>query len=281
MWKRREVEDRRRCCWAVRSLLWIICLTQTACLPTSRDPVGGGSLTVAAASDLSDVLSEARNRFERQTASKVILSFGSTGLLAKQIEQGAPFDVFLAAAASFVDNLNRQGLVVEGSVQTFARGRLVIWRSDQARVGVERILDLENPAVQRVALANPEHAPYGKAGRQALENSGLWSRIQHKIVFGENVRQALQFAETGNADAALVALALTRRAGGRFVLVPEELHEPIVQTLCILRRTSNAVLARSFVQFLTTSDGRELLSQYGFFPLSGKDSQSRPSSSSQ
>lgn len=221
-------------------------------------------ITVAAASDLTPAFNEIRRHLEKQNRLKVVYSFGSSGLLAKQIEQGAPFDVYSAASESYVDRLQDQGLIVSGSKQVFARGALVIWQREDAAVKIDSLKQLAMPEVRRVAIANPDHAPYGIAAREALQRSGLWASIQPKIVFGENVVQTLQFAQTGNVDAAIVARSLAGSPGGRVVSLDPAGHSPISQVVCILRRTSNLKASQEFVDTLGSPEGRAILERNGF-----------------
>jgi molybdate transport system substrate-binding protein len=222
------------------------------------------SLIVAAASDLTDVFQELGRQFTHEGQSQVIFSFGSTGALAHQIEQGAPFDVFVAASQSHVDMLEKQGLVLPGTQRVLCTGRIVLWQSEGSPVTVNCLEDLSLAGVKRIAIANPEHAPYGLAARQALERAGIWESVRSKLVFAENISQCRQFAETGNVEVAILALSLSRRPGGRFVLLDSSLHEPIRQTLCILRRTAHQRLSRQWVDFLLSPPGKAVLERYGF-----------------
>jgi molybdate transport system substrate-binding protein len=246
--------------------LWVaLCLsvacTQNPALKVAAPPV---TIYVAAASDLTPAFTEIGSRLGSSNAFKVVFTFGSSGLLSKQIEQGAPFDLFASANAAFVDRLESLHLALKGSRQTFAQGRLVIWQRQDAAVPVQSIDDLASPAIRRIAIANPEHAPYGLAARQALESKQLWEAVREKIIFGENVAQAFQFAQTGNVDAAIVAKSLATRPQGRAISVDPEAHAPIDQTLCILGRSPQPGACQQFVEFLLSGDGRAVLQRYGF-----------------
>jgi molybdate transport system substrate-binding protein len=184
-------------------------------------------------------------------------SFGSSGLLARQIANGAPFDVYLSADERFVRQLADEGKIAPASVKVYAIGRLALW----SKHGYRTLDDLRRPEVRHVAIANPDHAPYGVAAREALRNAGLWPAVERKIVFGENVRQALQFAETGNADAALVAYSLVVKRG---VLVPASLHQPIRQAAGVVAASRQGALARRFLDFLLSPAGKAVLAQAGF-----------------
>ncbi len=220
------------------------------------------TLTVSAASSLSFALSEAARAFERSSGVQVALNFGSTGALAQQIEQGAPVDLFVAADTGTVEELEQQGLLVPGSWQVYARGRLALYSRE---LRLERLQDLTRPEVERIAVANPELAPYGAAAREALQALGLWGQLQPRLILAENVRQALLYAETGNVEAALVAASLWRAgAPGQWLLVPEELHRPLDQALALVRGTRLAPEARAFAAFLQGPQGRAILRAYGY-----------------
>jgi molybdate transport system substrate-binding protein len=222
------------------------------------------TINVAAASDLTPAFTEIGTSLASSKSIKAVFTFGSSGLLSKQIEQGAPFDVFVSASRGFVDKLESQGLVLQGSTQVFAQGSLVIWQRQDTVTPVNSLDDLALPAIHRIAVANPEHAPYGLAARQALESKRLWEAVKDKVIFGENVAQTLQFAQTGNVDAAIVARSLATRPQGRSIPVDSSAHAPIDQTLCILGRTRQPEACRQFAEFLGSGDGRAILTQYGF-----------------
>jgi molybdate transport system substrate-binding protein len=219
---------------------------------------------VSAAADLSPVLAELAPLFQQETGVTLKTNLGSTGQLTEQIAAGARVDVFLAASKSAIDQLAQKSLLVPGSDQLYGRGQLVLWTRPESPVTVKTLQDLTAPEVKRVSLANPDHAPYGQAAREALQAAGLWDELQPKLVQAENVRQAFQFAETGNVDVGLVALSLVVFAGGTYEVVPEELHEPIDQALAIVASSTHQSEARQFVAFLHGPKGREILLKYGF-----------------
>lgn len=221
-------------------------------------------IIVAAAADLAPAFEELGQQFEQETAIKVTFSFGSTGTLAKQIENGLPADLFAAANIAFVDELEAKGLMLPETKALYARGRITIWTRPDSLLTIERLEDLANPDVKRVAIANPEHAPYGAAAREALQSVGLWNAIEPKLVLGENVRQAIQYAETGNADAAITALSLSVQANGRWILIPEHLHKPLDQALAVLKGARLEQEARQFASFVNSATGRPIMRKYGF-----------------
>jgi len=221
---------------------------------------------VAAASDLSAAFTELGAAFEKQTGTRPVFSFGSTGLLAKQLEQGGPFDVFAAANVSFVEQVVRAGACDGATQALYARGRLVVWTSKEGDAPAPRALaDLGSQRFRKIAIASPEHAPYGRAAKQALERAGAFPTVSSRLVFGENVSQALQFARTGNADAAIVALSLTVTLDDGHVLpVDDTLHDPIDQALVVCKNGKNAAQGRAFAELVNRPEGRRIMNRYGF-----------------
>lgn len=221
-------------------------------------------LTVAAAADLSNAFEEIGQEFQSATSIKVIFNFGSSGLLTKQIENGAPIDLFAAANVDYINQLEEKGLIIPDSKKLYARGRIILWTSKNNQIRIEKLGDLTQPEIKRIAIANPEHAPYGLAARQALERAGLWETVKPKLVYGENVRQTLQYAQTGNVEVAIVALSLSGQGDGHWILVPEELHNPLDQGLAIIKGTKNEAGARAFSDFILGERGQAIMKRYGF-----------------
>jgi molybdate transport system substrate-binding protein len=226
-----------------------------------RQPV---SLTISAAADLAFAFQELGTLFEKETGTKVVFNFGSTGQLAQQIEQGAPVNLFAAANVAFVAELEQQGLILPDTKALYARGRITLWTRADSPLHLERLEDIARPEVKHVAIANPQHAPYGIAAREAMQSVGIWETVQPKLVLGENVRQTLFYAETGNVDVAIVALSLSIQIEGRWVLVPEELHKPIDQALAVIKGTRHEQEARRFAGFINGPTGRPVMRKYGF-----------------
>ncbi len=257
--------------------LLLIMLSLVSCMsagtpaetPASVIPVEE-ELTVAAASDLQFAFTEIAELFEEETGQPVTLVFGSTGNLAQQIENGAPFDLFAAANIDFIERLNTQGLVLEDTITLYARGRVVLAANRQAGVTVATLKDLLDPSIRNVAIANPEHAPYGLAAKQALEHAGLWDALQPKLVLGENVRQALQYIQTGDAEAGIIALSVADIPEISWVLLDEELHQPLNQALAVITSSSQVEQARAFAAFINGESGRLVMRKYGFI-LPGED----------
>jgi molybdate transport system substrate-binding protein len=221
-------------------------------------------LVVSAASDLTPAFQEVGRLFEQRDGTRVIFNFGSTGQLTQQIEQGAPVDLFAAANVSFIEGLERKGLVVPDTKALYAQGRITLWTRADGAPKPERIEDLARPEFRKVAIANPEHAPYGVAAREALQAAGVWEAVERKLVYGENVSQTLQYAESGNVDAAVVALSLSTQSRGRWVLVPAELHGPLNQALAVVKGAKHEAEARRFAAFVNSAEGRGVMRRYGF-----------------
>lgn len=226
----------------------------------------GEPLRVAAAADLALAFKEIGDAFEKDTHKHVSFSFGSTGLLAKQLSEGAPFDVFAAANVSFVDDVVSSGACYGDTKQLYAKGRIVLWSKDPWALPKD-ISELKDPKYTKVAIANPEHAPYGKAAQQAMTKVGVWSTVQPRTVYGENVQQTLMFARSGNADVAIVALSLAVSSPGNYVPIEPSLHEPLDQALVACKggsKGAKANEARAFIDFVNGEQGRVIMRKYGF-----------------
>ena len=226
--------------------------------------------TVAAASDLKFALEEIATAYTTASGKPVKLAFGSSGNFARQIRQGAPFEIFMSADESFVESLARDGFARDAG-ELYAVGRIVMFAPTGSALEPDPALDslkaaLESGRLRRFAIANPEHAPYGRAAKEALEAAGLWTAIQKRLVLGENVSQAAQFATTGGADGGIFAysLALSPAVGrfGRFVLIPESMHRPLRQRMVLLK--SAGPTAGAFYAFVKSAEARRIFDRYGF-----------------
>jgi molybdate transport system substrate-binding protein len=239
-------------------------LTPTAIPATAGPATEPVELTVAAAADLQFAFSEIGALFEQETGQKVTFVFGSTGQLAQQIENGAPFDLFAAANISFVDDLAKKNLVLPDSVALYARGRIVLAVNRVSGISAVSLDDLLSDRIVHIAIANPEHAPYGVAAKEALQSAGLWEQIQPKLVYGENVRQALQFIQTGDAQAGIVALSVANVPEITWSLIDGSLHNPLDQALAVVTNSPQKELARKFATFINGPLGRSIMQKYGF-----------------
>lgn len=257
-----------------KSHLWILSITllMAALLSvpgcsrkaSQDDETNPRVLYVAAASDLTPAFEELGRNFEQATGIHIVYTFGSTGTLAKQIENGAPVDVFAAANVEFVDGLEQKGLIIPDTKAMYARGRITIWTTADSKLKIEKLEDLKQPEVQKIGIANPDHAPYGTAAREAMQAVGVWEAVKDKCVFGDNVRQTLQYAETGNVNVAIVALSLSVQSKGRWTLIPEELHKPLAQALAVIKSTKREQQARQFTAYINGEQGRPVMRKYGF-----------------
>lgn len=223
-------------------------------------------LVVSAASDLTGAMQELSASFTDDTGVKLVFNFGSSGQLAQQIEEGAPVDVFFSANRGYVDELVAAGLVGPADANPYARGRLVVWTRDDGQPGISGLSDLADARFKRVAIANPDHAPYGVAAREALQSAGVWTAVEPKVVPAENVLQALQYAQSGNADVAIVAASVAMGAGGNAAPVPDGTFTELVQTSAVMKASLHADEARRFVAFVRGADGQAILATYGFGP---------------
>lgn len=220
---------------------------------------------VAAAADLSFAFKEVGAAYEKKTGRPVVFSFGATGLLEKQLAEGAPFDVFAAANVSYADDAVQAGACLADSKALYATGHLVLYAAKGASFAPMTMADLADPRVRKIAIANPDHAPYGKAAKQAMERSGVWNGVHDKVVYGENVQQTLQFAQSGNADVAIVAMSLATVTPGAASPIPQNLHDPIDQAMVACKGgKAGPEAGRAFIAFVQSADGHALMRRYGF-----------------
>lgn len=228
-----------------------------------------GTVTVAAASDLTFAMNEIVANFEKTTGCTVRLSLGSSGNFLTQIENGAPFDVFFSADIAYPQKLESDGLATPGSMYLYAIGKIVLWTRNGSGIDVSKGFSvLRDPSVKKLAIANPEHAPYGRAAEEALRADGVYDAVKDRIVLGENISQTAQFAESGNADAAIIALSLilspTMKNKGRAWTIPENLYKPIQQGAVALRAAKNPQGAQQFMDYVRMPATAALLERYGF-----------------
>jgi molybdate transport system substrate-binding protein len=230
-------------------------------------------IRVAAAADLSAALPEIAAQYKKQTGQDVKLTFGSSGNLSNQIQNGAPFDVFLSADEDYPKRLVAAGLADKDTLYRYAVGRLVLWvpagtSLDLPKLGIQALLD---PSIKKIAIANPQHAPYGRAAEATLKHFGIYEQVSATLVLGENVSQAAQFVESGNAQAGLIALshalAPAMKGKGQYWTVPIEAYPTLNQAAVALSRSRQRAAAKNFLQFLRSFEATSLLRSYGFSPL--------------
>jgi molybdate transport system substrate-binding protein len=230
------------------------------------------TLRIAAAADLQFALPDLAAEYEKQTGVKLAVTYGSSGNFFAQIQNGAPFDLFLSADVDYPQKLIDAGLAVPDSLQPYAVGHLVLWYPKDSPLNplegdLKTLLD---PRVQKIAIANPEHAPYGRIAVAALRAAGLYDQLKPKLVFGENVSQAAQFVQSGSAQAGLIALSFAfspAMAGGKWVGIPlPNLGSWLLQAAVVLKSSPNKRVATSFLAFLKTTEAQNILKHYGFAP---------------
>jgi molybdate transport system substrate-binding protein len=219
-------------------------------------------LHVAAAANLAQVLPDLSTTFERETSVHIVPSFGATAQLTQQIENGAPFDVFLSADVEHVDQLIKNGFVLSNSRAIYARGQLVVWAP--RRADLHALNDLVKSDVRAIGVAKPELAPYGAAAIEALKNAGLWDKLEAKVVYAPSIAIAKQFADTGNTEVSFTALALMVGQSGNSFPVDGKLHKPIDQALGIVRDSKEQKNARAFTVFLAGTEAHEILKRFGY-----------------
>ena len=231
-------------------------------ITAESQPIPSNDLRVAAASDLTKPLREIADKFETATGKKVVLIFGSSGLLKKQIENGAPFDVFASANEAYVDQLIAAKQALQETKTLYALGHIGIWTRLKGDLP-KGLAGLLSPKYGKIAIANPETAPYGKAAKEAMLKAKIWETLMPKLVYGENVLQAFQFAKSGNADAAFISQSSAFDANGGFYLLPENLSPALRQSAAVLAASKQPEVAKSFLVFLTGKEGQSVLKKYG------------------
>jgi molybdate transport system substrate-binding protein len=226
-------------------------------------------LRVAAAADLQTAMPEIAGAFEAQTGVKVDVVYGSSGNFFAQIQNGAPLDVFFSADSEYPRKLEESGFAEPHSAAIYGIGSIVLWMPTSA--GCNPDVDGWKClwSVKKIAIANPVHAPYGRAAVAALQKAGIYEQLKAKLVIGENISQAAQFVQSGNAQAGILAYSLTRSAaliGGKQWAIPKDLYPPIEQTVIVLKSSKEKAAAQEFVKFVTQGPGRAVLEKFGFQP---------------
>lgn len=240
---------------------WLVLLCIAAC---SSKP-SGRRVRVAAASDLGKAFEEIGKKFEARTGIRPEITYGSSGLLAKQIEHGAHYSLFAAANKDFVSTVVKAKKCDGSTARIYGRGRIVLW----TRTGVPapaQLADLADATrFRKIGIASPDHAPYGLAAKQALQRSGLWEQVAPRIVEGENIQTTMLHARNANVDVAFVALSLAVVAdGGGYLRIDPELHDPLDQQLVVCGKGEEAADAAQLAAFIDSAEGREIMTRYGF-----------------
>jgi len=224
---------------------------------------------IAAAADLQYAMEDLARQYEKHSPVKLAVTYGSSGNFYAQIQNGAPFDLYFSADISYPQKLVEAGLAERDSLHNYARGRIVLWVARDFALD-PALLEwkiLEDPRVQKIAIANPEHAPYGAAAVAALKKAGEYDKVQAKFVYGENISQTAQFVQSGSAQVGVVALSLAispAMRDGRRWEIPQELYPPLNQAVVILKSSQNQTAAKAFLEFLKSDTGRATLARYGF-----------------
>ncbi|MGD9543189.1 MAG: molybdate ABC transporter substrate-binding protein [Methylocystis sp.] len=247
--------------------LAVLCLAVLTLSPLRA--ATASELTVAAASDLKFALPEIVTGFQAaHKGDKIEVVYGSSGKLQTQIREGAPFDIFFSADIAYAQALRKDGFAATDPMP-YAVGRLVLWSAtrDASKMRLE---DLADPKIGKIAIANPAHAPYGRCAEEVLRHAGLWDKVKDKLVFGENIAQATQYAETGAADVAMTALSIAvskeASAKGGYALIPASLHSRLEQAYVVTRHGADKPLARAFLDYLKTKGSQAILVKFGFSP---------------
>lgn len=230
---------------------------------------GADELTIAAASDLNFAFKDLVAEYEKQTGRHVKLTLGSSGNFFSQIENGAPFDLYFSADIRYPQKLEEAGLAVKGSLYKYALGRIVLWAPNGSNLdlhkGLETLLD---PSIRKIAIANPKHAPYGRAAVAAMEHFKVYDRVKDRLVLGENISQTAQFIESGACDTGIIALSLalapTMKSTGQYWEIPGSAHPPLEQGAVILKKAKSQEAAKRFVEFVKGPEGQEIMRRYGF-----------------
>jgi molybdate transport system substrate-binding protein len=230
---------------------------------------GCGTVTIAAASDLTYAMSEIAANFEKAAGCHVQTSMGSSGNFLAQMENGAPFDLFFSADIAYPKKLETDGLAAPGSTYLYALGKIVLWTRNDSRVDISPgLAALSGSAFHKIAIANPAHAPYGRAAEEALRKAGVWESVKDRLVLGENISQTAEFVQSGNADAGILALSLVlspaMKGQGRTWQIPENLYAPIEQGAVVLKAAKNPQAAQQFLQYIKLPATAALLEKYGF-----------------
>lgn len=244
----------------LQSLLLVSCLSVSLFSYAEK-------ITVAAAAQLKFAMDEIVNNFNQsQPDHEVSVVYSASGKLLAQIQQGAPYDLFFSADMDFPLELVKSEFAAS-AVKHYASGRIVLWSAtyDATDMTLASLLD---PKILRVAIANPKHAPYGMRAAEALHASGLWEKVEPKLVYGESIAQATQFVQTENAQVGIIALALAldsqlTKQGG-YWLIPADLHQPLEQGFVITKRAADSALAKTFADYIFSEPAREVLTRYGY-----------------
>jgi len=251
----------------------VVAMVAAAAAPSRSVAQSAGTRTVAvaAASDLQTVLPSLLAAFEKATGVTATTSFGSSGNFFAQIQNGAPFDVFFSADADYPRRLVAAGQAKADTLYEYATGRLVLWTRADSGLDVKRGLALLRDArVRRIAIANPDLAPYGRAAVAALKSGNVYDAVKDRLVFGENIAHTAQLAQSGNADVGLLAHSLAvgaaLKTSGTFIDIPADRYPPVVQAAVLVSASRNKDAGRALLQYLRSAEARRTFAAFGFGP---------------
>jgi molybdate transport system substrate-binding protein len=258
------------------TFLLVFILGFSVVLPVLAQSTASKPVAIAAAADLQFALPEISAAYTHRTGNTVVVTYGSSGILSSQIANGAPFDVLLSADSSYPRQLIASGNANSNSFTLYARGSLAVWFGPSVDLGKARpsIEALELSSIRNIAMANPKHAPYGRAAEAALKSAGIYDRVARKLVFGENIAQAVQFVDSGNAQAGLVALSLLvgSKHAGAWKVVPIDSYPPLDQAAVITKRGDLNKDSQKFIDFLKSSEAQTIFQRFGFREPSSENS---------
>ena len=248
---------------------WILAFSAIVGIDGWMSPSQAEDVTVAAASDLNFAIKELIGEYEKQTGHHVKLSLGSSGNFFAQLQQGAPFDLYFSADIGYPKKLEEAGLTVPGTLYRYAIGRVVLWAPKNSPLDVTKGMTvLREPTIKKIAIANPKHAPYGRAAVAAMEHEQVYADVKDRLVLGENISQAAQFIESGACDVGIIALSLAMapamKNAGTYWEIPADHHSPLEQGAVIMKQSKNQDVARHFLEFMRGPRGQEIMTRYGF-----------------
>ena len=245
-----------------RYALPLLLVFAAACSKPAPSSGPAKTFRVAAAADLAKAFDEVGKAYAKQSGVTPVFDFGSSGLLAKQIEQGAPFSLFAAANKNFAEQVVKTGKCDGASMQLYSRGRIVVWGKGGSPTKLE---DLVDPKYKRIGVANPDHAPYGKAAVEAMQKAGIYDQVKDRLVLAENVQAAMTYAKEGQVDVSFTALslAIANDTAGYLAVAPD-LHTPLEQSIVVCGKGPEADAAREFAKFVVGDAGRAIMEKYGF-----------------
>lgn len=252
----------------------VLMATLTGCNPSASTPKDtadnkaaakkGVKITVAAAADLALAFKEIGELYEKTSGNEAEITFSSSGTAREQIANGAPYDVYASANVKFVDDLIAQDKIIADSKALYAIGRVGAATLVSSSLHVKEVADLLKPEFKKIAIANPDHAPYGLAAKEALESLGLWDQLKDKLVFGKDIQDVLTMVKTGNVEAGLISLSVVNKDEVNFLLFDDKLHNPLKQAIAVVKTSQHEQVARDFVKFVNGEKGREIMKKYGF-----------------